>query len=189
MTIEPTNIQGVYVCTPKIHEDDRGFFMESYHADVLLEVGITDVFVQDNHARSSARNTVRGLHFQYDPPIAKLVRVTRGTAFLVAVDIRKNSPTLGQWVSVEVSEDNKQQLYVPIGCAFGYQTQTNDCEVQYKCSATYNPEGEGAIVWNDPEIGIDWPIKDAPLLSKHSSEAGSLQDWLKNPASESFFLA
>ncbi|MCR4311605.1 MAG: dTDP-4-dehydrorhamnose 3,5-epimerase [Candidatus Taylorbacteria bacterium] len=184
MTIEPTKIQGVYVCVPKVHEDERGFFMESYRQDFFSEAGITDVFVQDNHARSMVRNTVRGLHFQWHPPIAKLVRVTRGKAFLVAVDIRKNSPTLAQWVSIEASEENKKQFYVPAGCAFGYQTLTDDCEVQYKCSATYNPEGEGAIVWNDPEIGIDWPIKDPPLLSKHSKEAGSLQDWLSDSRSE-----
>lgn len=186
MTIEPTKIQGVYICTPKAHVDERGFFMETYRQDLLAKAGITDIFVQDNHARSLVRNTVRGLHFQWNPPVAKLVRVTRGSAFLVAIDIRKNSPTLGQWVGIEASAENKKQIRVPIGCAFGYQTLTDECEVQYKCSATYNSSGEGEIAWNDPEIAIDWPIKDPPLLSAHCRGAGSLQDWLKSPAAESF---
>lgn len=181
MTLEPTKIPGVYVCTPKVHEDERGFFMETYRQDILAEAGITTTFVQDNHARSQRRNTVRGFHFQYDPPIAKLVRVTQGSAFLVAVDIRKGSPTVGRSVGIEVSAENKKQLYVPIGCAFGYQTLTENCEVQYKCSALYNPAGEGAIAWNDAQIAVDWPIKEPPLLSAHSKSAGSLKDWLENP--------
>lgn len=174
------------MCTPKVHEDERGFFMETYRADLFAQAGITAAFVQDNHAKSSKRNTIRGLHFQYDPPIAKLVRVTQGSAFLVAVDIRRGSPTLGQWVGLEANADNKKQLFLPAGCAFGYQTLTDNCEVQYKCSALYNPAGEGAIAWDDAEIGVDWPIKEAPLLSAHSRAAGSLQDWLTHPGSASF---
>lgn len=186
MTIESTTLPGVRVCTPLVHEDVRGFFMESYRQDLLAKEGIEVSFVQDNHARSLVRNTVRGLHFQYAPPIAKLVRVTRGTAFLVAVDIRKGSETLGKWIGIETSEENKKQLFVPAGYAFGYQTLTDDCEVQYKCSALYSPTGEGEIAWNDPEIGIAWPIEDEPVLSARSSKAGSLQDWLASPASATF---
>ena len=188
MHIEQTSIQDVYICTPRVYEDERGFFMETYRHDIFSQAGITDVFVQDNHAHTALRNTVRGLHFQFNPPVAKLMRVTRGRAFLVAVDIRKNSPTLGRWVGIEASEENKKQLYAPAGCARGYQTLTDNCEVQYKCSALYNPEGIGEIIWYDPEIGIDWPIQEPPIVSARSGGAGSLQDWLKNPASASFTL-
>jgi dTDP-4-dehydrorhamnose 3,5-epimerase len=183
MIIEPTKISGAYVCTPEPHGDERGFFMESYRHDIFSKAGIPDIFVQDNHARSLTRNTVRGLHFQWNPPSAKLMRVTRGSAFLVAVDIRKGSPTFGQWVGIEASADNKKQLYAPAGCARGYQTLTDESEVQYKCTAAYAPAGEGEIAWDDPEIGIDWPIKEPPILSARSREAGSLEDWRKNPAS------
>jgi dTDP-4-dehydrorhamnose 3,5-epimerase len=160
--------------------------METYRQDDFSQAGITDIFVQDNHARSLVRNTIRGLHFQWQPPFAKIVRVTRGSAFLVAVDIRKNSSTLGRWTGIEASAENKKQFYIPIGCAFGYQTLTDDCEVQYKCSAIYNPSGEGEIAWNDTDIAIDWPIKESPVLSARSQEAGSLQEWLKNPTSDTF---
>ena len=188
MIIEPTTLSGVRICTPTVHEDARGFFMESYRQDLLAEAGINVDFVQDNHARSLVRNTVRGLHFQYQPPIAKLVRVTRGSAFLVAIDIRKNSVTLGQWIGIEASAENKKQLFLAAGFAFGYQTLVEDTEVQYKCSAVYNPSGEGEIVWNDVDIAIDWPIKEPPLLSARSAAAGSLKDWLRNPASETFVV-
>jgi dTDP-4-dehydrorhamnose 3,5-epimerase len=186
MKIEPTSIRDVYIITPEVHEDERGFLMESYRQDILAEHGITDNFVQDNHARSLARNTVRGLHFQWDPPAAKLMRASRGSAFLVAVDVRKDSPTFGKWVGIESSEDNKKQLYAPAGCARGYQTLTDNCEVQYKCSAFYNKAGLGEIAWNDPEVGIDWPIKEAPFLSARSEHTGSLQDWRDDPLSEAF---
>ena len=134
MTIEPTRVPDVYVCTPTVHEDERGFFMETYRQDVFSYAGIPDVFVQDNHAYSRVRNTVRGLQFQWRPPVAKLMRVIRGSAFLVAVDIRMDSPTLGQWIGIESSDENKRQLYAPAGFARGYQTLTDSCEVQYKCS-------------------------------------------------------
>jgi dTDP-4-dehydrorhamnose 3,5-epimerase len=186
MTIEPTSIRDVYIITPHVHEDGRGFLMESYRQDIFTQGGIIDVFVQDNHAKSFARNTVRGLHFQWNPPAAKVMRVTQGSAFLVAVDIRRNSPTLGQWVGIEASSENNKQLYAPAGCARGYQTLTDNCEVQYKCSAIYVKDGLGEIAWNDPEIGIDWPIKEMPFLSMRSENAGSLQDWLKGPNSECF---
>ena len=185
MTIEPTALPGVYICTPIVHEDERGFFMESYRQDAFAEAGITDVFVQDNHSRS-VRNTVRGLNFQWDPPMAKLMRVTQGSAFLVAVDIRKNSPTLGRWIGIEASAENKKQLYAPVGFARGFQTLTDNCEVQYKCSALYKKEGEGEIVWNDPDIGIVWPIREAPIVSERSKIAPTLKEWLARPESDSF---
>ena len=186
MNIEPTRIDGVFVCTPKAHEDERGFLMENYRKDVFAAAGITDDFIQDNHAYSRDRNTLRGLHFQWNPPAVKLMRVSRGTVFLVAVDLRKNSPTLGQWVGIESSAENKKQLYAPASFARGYQTLTEDCEVQYKLSAVYNAEGLGEIAWNDPDINIDWPIKEPPLLSPRSENTPSFKDWLNNPNSNSF---
>ncbi len=189
MIITPTKIEGVYVCTPKLHEDERGFLMEAYRKDTFAAAGIKDEFVQDNHAYSRARNTVRGLHFQWEPPAAKLMRVSRGTAFLVAVDIRKDSLTLGQWVGIEASAENHLQLYAPPGCARGYQTLTDDCEVQYKISALYNPDGLGEIAWNDPDIGIDWPIKEAPFLSPRSEGTGSFKEWLASPHADAFNLS
>lgn len=184
MTVEPTKIEGVYIVMPEPHVDGRGYFMETYRQDILAKGGVLDLFVQDNHAFSRRRNTVRGLNFQWHPPAAKLMRVSRGKVFLVAVDIRKGSPTLGQWVGIEADAENRKQLYAPAGCARGYQTLTDDCEVQYKQSAFYNKGGELEIAWNDPDIAIDWPIKDPPLLSARNTEAGSLRDWLTNPLSD-----
>lgn len=186
MNIEATKIEGVYIITPQVHEDERGFLMESYRKDAFASVGIVEEFVQDNHARSNVRNTIRGLHFQWDPPAAKLMRVTQGSAFLVAVDLRKNSPTLGQWIGIESSAENKKQLYAPASFARGYQTLTDDCEVQYKISALYNPDGLGEIAWNDPDIGIDWPIKESPFLSARTEKGTLLKDWLSDPKSECF---
>lgn len=183
MDITETRIQGVYVCTPKLHEDERGSFLESYRQDVFFKANITDIFVQDNHARSLSRNTIRGLNFQWHPPIAKLMRVTRGSAFLVAVDIRKNSPTLGRWIGIEADEKNNKQLYAPAGFARGYQTLTDNCDVQYKFSAFYNPAGVGEIRWDDPDINVDWPIKEPPIILERSKNAQSLQEWLETPAS------
>ncbi len=187
MNIEETPIQGILVITPKVHEDERGFFMETYRYDELAKAGITDAFVQDNHSRSG-KNVVRGLHFQWDKPMAKLMRVTRGSAFLVAVDIRKGSPTLGKWFGVEASEDNKKQLFAPAGFARGFQTLTDICDVQYKCSAFFNPDTQGEIAWDDPAIGIEWPLKEAPLVSEKNKHSPSLTDWLGRPESDIFKL-
>jgi len=188
MTIAPTKLPGVFVITPNVHEDNRGFLMESYRKDLLAGVGITDDFVQDNHARSLVRNTVRGLHFQWSPPAAKLMRATRGAAFLVAVDVRKNSPTFGEWFGIESSEDNRVQLYAPAGCARGYQTLTDTCEVQYKVSALYNPEGQGEIAWNDPDISIDWPIKEPPFLSPRTEHGTAFKEWVNDSRLDAFSL-
>jgi dTDP-4-dehydrorhamnose 3,5-epimerase len=186
MKIDPTPIRDVFVITPDVHEDERGFFMESYRQDICAEAGINDIFVQDNHSRSTNRNTVRGLHFQYDLPMAKIMRVTHGSAYLVAVDLRKNSPTLGKWFGLECDEDNKKQIYAPASFARGFQTLTDLCEVQYKCSAVYNPNTQGEIAWNDGEIGIQWPLQDVPLVSNQSAKAPTLQDWLARPESDLF---
>jgi dTDP-4-dehydrorhamnose 3,5-epimerase len=186
MKIEPATIEGIFVITPDVHEDERGFFMESYRQDELAKAGIVDTFVQDNHSRSLEKNTMRGLHFQYEAPMAKLMRVTRGSAFLVAVDLRKDSPTFGKWFGVEASEENKKMVYAPPSFARGFQTLTDMCEVQYKCSAFYNKAGAAAIRWDDADVGIDWPIKETPILSKDSASAGSLKEWIARPESDVF---
>lgn len=188
MNIEKTFIKDVYVCTPIIHEDERGFFMESYRKDVFEKNDIFENFLQDNHSLSKIKNTVRGLNFQYDPPMAKIMRVTRGVVFLVAVDIRKGSPTFGKWIGVEASEDNKKQLYAPGGFARGFQTLTDNCEVQYKCSSIHNPVAEGQILWNDKDINIDWPIKYDPILSEKNKKAPTLKEWLSSLESDIFSI-
>src|SRR5690242_21961053 len=145
------------VIKPKVFGDDRGFFMETYRADNFRDLGLPTDFVQDNHSRS-AKKVLRGLHFQWAPPMGKLMRVSSGTAFLVAVDIRKGSPTLGQWFGLQVSAENKMQIWAPYGFARGFCALTDGCEVQYKCTAIYNPPCENGIYFADPQIGIKWPI-------------------------------
>jgi dTDP-4-dehydrorhamnose 3,5-epimerase len=183
--LQPQHPEGVIVVThPDIAEDERGFFLEVYRADLYQEAGLPSAFVQENHSRSK-RGVIRGLHFQWDAPMAKLMRVTYGAAFLVAVDIRKGSPTVGQWFGTEVSAQNKKQLFAPAGFARGFCVLSDFAEVQYKCTAIYNPPGEGAIRWNDPAIGIPWPVSE-PTLSQKDLAAGSLADWLNSPKAEVF---
>lgn len=172
----------VVVLAPKVLGDERGFFMETYRADNFREFGLPTEWVQDNHSRS-AKGVLRGLHFQWDPPMSKLMRVTSGAAFLVAVDIRKGSPTLGQWFGQEVSAENKKQVYAPYGFARGFYSLTDGCEVQYKCTGLYNSGGESGISWRDPEIGIEWPLRDVQVSNKDAN-AQSLQQWLASPLSD-----
>jgi len=182
--IESIHLGEIKVIVPDVFADHRGFFMESYRQDVFTELGIPFDFKQDNHSRS-ARGVVRGLHFQWDAPLAKLMRVTVGTAFLVAVDIRKGSPTLGQWFGVEVSAENRRQVFAPPGFARGFCVLSEWVELQYKCTAIYNKHGEGGIRWNDPAIGIDWQL-DNPLLSEKDAVAPTLEEWLTLPESDHF---
>ena len=158
-TITPLAIPDVLLITPKKFGDDRGFFSETYSQKALAEAGFDLPFVQDNHSRSPRRGTVRGLHFQA-PPFAqdKLLRVTRGTILDVAVDIRPGSKTYGQAVVAELSAENWAQLLVPKGFAHGFCTLTEDCEVLYKVTDYYAPDSEAGLLWNDPALGIDWPI-------------------------------
>jgi dTDP-4-dehydrorhamnose 3,5-epimerase len=183
--VEPTALEGVLVLShPDLFEDERGFFLEVFRADEYEKIGLPTQFLQENHSRSK-QGVVRGLHFQWDKPMAKLMRVTHGSCFLVAVDIRKGSPTLGKWVGIEASAANKKQLWAPAGCARGFYVLSEFAELQYKCTAVYNPPGEGTIRWDDPAIGIDWPGRD-PLLSQKDRTSGSLADWLDSPQSETF---
>lgn len=182
--VEQTPIEDVFVLTPTVFEDERGFFMEEYRSDVLRDHGIDFVCAQENHS-GSTRGVLRGLHFQWEPPMAKLQRVTHGAAFLVAVDIRTNSPTVGKWFGVEASADNRKQLYSPAGFARGFLILSDYAEVQYKCGGLYNKDGESGILWNDPTIGIDWPMSD-PILSGKDAKAQTLDEWLLRPESGRF---
>jgi dTDP-4-dehydrorhamnose 3,5-epimerase len=181
---EQTPLAGCVVLKHEFFEDARGFFLEVYRQDVFREAGLPDRFVQFNHSRS-AKNVVRGLHFQWDPPMGKLMRVTQGAAFLVAVDIRKNSPTLGKWYGLEVSGESKRQLWAPAGFARGFCVLTEAAEIEYLCTGTYNPKAESGILWSDPAIGITWPVED-PVLSDKDKQAQSLSAWLARPESVNF---
>ena len=184
LTIESKHLDGIAVIVPQVFQDDRGFFLEAFRKDQFLEMGLPGEFVQDNHSRS-ARGVLRGLHFQWDPPMGKLMRVTVGSAFLVAVDIRKGSPTLGRWFGLEVSAEDKKQVWAPAGFARGFCVLSDYAEIQYKCTGIYNSGGESGIRWNDPAIGIPWPIQD-PVLSGKDESAQLLADWLQHPESDNF---
>ena len=178
MQIEQTGLDGVKLIKPRRFGDHRGFFSESYSRKDLAEHGIFTEFVQDNHSLSTTPGTIRGLHFQAPPHAQdKLVRCGRGALFDVAVDIRKGSPTYGAWVGVELSFDNGCQLLVPAGFAHGFLTLTPETEIIYKCSDYYAPETEGALIWNDPDIGIDWPFDGAPVLSEKDAAAPRLAEF------------
>ena len=175
--LEQTGIRDLVIITPEIFRDDRGFFTETYRKDKFSELGLNFEFVQDNHSRSS-RDVVRGLHFQWEPPMGKLMRVTQGTAFLVAVDIRLGSPTMGKWVGIEASAENRQQVYAPAGFARGFCVLSEVAEIQYKCTGVYtDTKAESGILWNDPAIGINWPVKN-PILSGKDAAAQTLEHWL-----------
>ena len=164
MNVVPTTLPGVLIIEPRVFEDRRGFFFESYHADRYAVAGLPERFVQDNHSRS-VPGTLRGLHYQLLRPQGKLVRVVRGSVFDVAVDIRRGSPTFGRWVGVELSAANKRQLYIPPGFAHGYCVPTEESELEYKCSDYFVPEDDRGVAWNDPTIAIEWPVT-SPLLSE-----------------------
>ena len=182
--LQSRHLEDIAVIVPKAHRDERGFFMEVYRADQFKELGLPTNFVQDNHS-CSRKGVVRGLHFQWEPPMGKLMRVTRGTAFLVAVDIRKGSPTLGKWFGLEASADNMKQVWAPAGFARGFCALTDEVEVQYKCTGIYNGSTEGAIRWDDPDVGIEWPLKDVRVSDKDRN-AQSLKSWLAAPDSRHF---
>jgi dTDP-4-dehydrorhamnose 3,5-epimerase len=184
--IESRALNDVVVLVPEVFNDSRGFFMEAYREDKFRELGLQHRFVQDNHSRSE-KGVVRGLHFQWEPPMGKLMRITLGTAFLVAVDIRKDSPTLGKWVGVEASAENRRQVWAPAGFARGFCVLSEVAEIQYKCTGLYNQRAESGILWNDPEIGISWPIPPAQVqLSGKDKKAQTLAQWLATPESNHF---
>ena len=176
MKATETRLKGVFVLEPQVFGDARGWFMESWSQRKMEEAGIKVDFVQDNQSFSAHKGTLRGLHYQLNPKCqAKLLRCTRGRIFDVAVDIRKGSPQYGQWVGVELSAENKKQLFIPRGFAHGFITLTDDVEVQYKADNYYAPECDGNIRWNDPDIGVAWPIEPV-ILSEKDQKAPLLKE-------------
>lgn len=176
-----TPLPGLLVVEIKFFRDERGFFIENYHQKAFAEIGIRDTFVQDNHSRSGAK-VLRGMHYQdMTAPMGKLVRCTVGAIFDVAVDLRVGSPTFAKWYGIELSADNMKQLWVPPGFAHGFATLSEVAEVHYKCSGLYTPPSEGTLLWNDPEVGIQWPITN-PLLSKRDVQGMTLKQYLEKPA-------
>jgi len=174
MKITPARIPEVLLIEPDVFGDNRGFFLESWHKQKFAEQGLTVDFVQDNHSRST-QGVLRGLHYQLQQPQGKLVRVVTGCVFDVAVDIRRGSPTFGQWVGAELSEDNRHQLYIPPGFAHGFCIMSEMADFLYKCTASYSPEDEHGILWNDPAIGIQWPGDDF-ILSEKDAVNGLLEN-------------
>lgn len=175
MKVIPTEIPEVLLLEPKVFGDERGFFMESYNKRVLSELGIRHDFVQDNHSRS-ARGVLRGLHYQVKQPQGKLVRVVAGRVFDVAVDLRRSSPTFGRWVGFELSAENKRLAWIPPGFGHGFLVLSESADFLYKSTDYYAPEHERSVLWNDPAIGIRWPLDGEPLLSAKDRECKLLKD-------------
>jgi dTDP-4-dehydrorhamnose 3,5-epimerase len=176
MHVIETDLPGVLILEPKVFGDARGFFQETWNAKVFAEIGIDAQFVQDNHSRS-AKGILRGLHYQVQDPQGKLVRVTSGRVFDVAVDIRRSSPHFGRWTGVELSGENKRMFWVPPGFAHGFVALEDETDFLYKCTALYAPQWDRSIAWNDPDIAIDWPLEGlAPLLSAKDVAAIALKD-------------
>ncbi|MFV8818969.1 dTDP-4-dehydrorhamnose 3,5-epimerase [Haliea sp. E17] len=171
MMFETTPLRDVMVITPKVFGDERGFFLESWNARVFAEAGLDLGFVQDNHSRSS-RGILRGLHYQTQHTQGKLVRVVAGSVFDVAVDLRRSSPSFGKWFGVELSASNQQMLWVPPGFAHGFYVTSDSADFQYKCTDFYDPASEVALAWNDPTVGIEWPVPEgeSPALSGKDAE-------------------
>ncbi len=180
ISVETCNIEGLKVVTPKVFEDSRGYFMETYNQNDFIEAGIDVTFVQDNQSASS-KNVLRGLHFQINYPQDKLVRVVKGRVFDVAVDLRPGSKTFGEWFGVELSEENKKQFFIPKGFAHGFYVMSDYAEFTYKCSDFYHANDEGGIRFDDPDIGIKWPFedKDALILSEKDTKWGGFKEYIE----------
>lgn len=172
----PTALPEVLILEPKVFGDDRGFFFESFNARAFEQAtGLNRQFVQDNHSRS-ARNVLRGLHYQIQHPQGKLVRVVSGSVFDVAVDLRRSSPNFGKWVGVELTAENKRQLWVPEGFAHGFVVLSESAEFLYKTTDYWFPEHERSLLWNDASVGIDWPLQGQPILAAKDAAAATLRD-------------
>jgi dTDP-4-dehydrorhamnose 3,5-epimerase len=170
-----TSLSGVLLLEPRVFGDDRGFFLESYNERVFAELGICERFVQDNHSYSS-RNVLRGLHYQIQQPQGKLVRAITGEILDVVVDLRQGSPTLGKWESFQLAGSNKHMLWVPVGFAHGFRVVSETAHVTYKTSDFYAPEHERTLMWNDPELAIDWKLDREPTISEKDQRGGRFQD-------------
>lgn len=180
LKVTRSSLAGVLLIEPRVYADDRGFFLEIYHSGHFREAGIEEIFVQDNHSRSQ-RGVLRGLHYQEPNAQGKLVRCSRGAIFDVAVDIRVGSPQFGKWLGVELNEENQTMIWVPAGFAHGFCALTDDCDVIYKCTSVYDRASEQTIVWNDPDLGIEWPVRD-PILSPKDAAAPRLKEATVLPA-------
>ncbi|MEK3675526.1 dTDP-4-dehydrorhamnose 3,5-epimerase [Paenibacillus sp. FSL R10-2771] len=177
MKITESILPGVFIIEPHVFGDHRGWFMETYNESEFQKQGISLNFIQDNQSYSASKGTLRGLHYQINPKAqSKLVRCTKGSIFDVAVDIRKGSPNFGKWFGIDLSAENKKQLLIPKGFAHGFMTLVENVEVQYKCDELYAPECDGGILWNDPSIGIIWPIDVVPVLSSKDEHAPLLKE-------------
>jgi dTDP-4-dehydrorhamnose 3,5-epimerase len=175
MKVQSTQIAGVLIIEPTVFGDDRGFFLESFNERAMREIGIDAHFVQDNHSRSQ-RNVLRGLHYQINQPQGKLVRVVDGRVFDVAVDIRRNSSTFGKWVGMELSAQNKRMFWMPAGIAHGFVVLSDSADFVYKATDYYAPEFERTILWNDPDLGIQWPLMGEPILSSKDVAGKSFRE-------------
>ena len=184
ISVESGPLRDVMVVIPEVFQDSRGFFMETFREDEFKANGLPTSFVQDNHSRS-VKGVVRGLHFQWDPPMGKLMRVSLGTAFLVAVAVRTGSQTVGQWIGIEASAENRRQVWAPAGFARGFCVLSEFAEIQDQCTGIYNQKGESGIRWDDADSGVEWPVRD-PLLSEKDRNAQTLAQWLSRPESENF---
>lgn len=186
MEIIENKLNGLLLLKPKVFGDSRGFFYESFSVRAFNELELPTEYVQDNHSKS-AKNVLRGMHFQWDKPQGKLLRVVKGRAIFVELDIRKNSPTLGKHEKYELTEENKHLLWVPPGFANSFLTLEDETEVLYKCTTEWNPKAESGIRWNDPELAIDWGIEN-PELSEKDRNAQSLNEWLSREESNFFLI-
>ena len=180
ITVTPCDIEGLYVIEPTVFKDERGYFVETYNQNDMKEAGLDMVFVQDNQSMST-RGVLRGLHFQKQFPQGKLVRVVRGKVFDVAVDLRSDSKTYGKWFGVELSAENMKQFYIPEGFAHGFLVLSDEAEFCYKCTDFYHPGDEGGLAWNDPEIGVEWPLEEGVdlIISEKDQKWKVLKDTFK----------
>ena len=180
ITVTPCDIEGLYVIEPTVFKDERGYFVETYNQNDMKEAGLDMVFVQDNQSMST-RGVLRGLHFQKQFPQGKLVRVVRGKVFDVAVDLRSDSKTYGKWFGVELSAENMKQFYIPEGFAHGFLVLSDEADFCYKCTDFYHPGDEGGLAWNDPEIGVEWPLEEGVdlIISEKDQKWKGLKDTFK----------
>ena len=180
ITVTPCDIEGLYVIEPTVFKDERGYFVETYNQNDMKEAGLDMVFVQDNQSMST-RGVLRGLHFQKQFPQGKLVRVVRGKVFDVAVDLRSDSKTYGKWFGVELSAENMKQFYIPEGFAHGFLVLSDEAEFCYKCTDFYHPGDEAGLAWNDPEIGVEWPLEEGVdlIISEKDQKWKGLKDTFK----------
>jgi len=180
ITVETCEIEGLKVITPQVFGDSRGFFMETYNKNDFTAAGIDVDFVQDNQS-ASTKNVLRGLHFQIEYPQDKLVRVVKGAVYDVAVDLRVGSKTFGKWFGVELSDENKKQFFIPKGFAHGFFVLSDYAEFAYKCSDFYHPNDEGGLIFDDPEIGVEWPFEDksALVMSEKDTKWGTIKEYMK----------